>query len=225
MKPFSPAWHHATPHGVLSAIHLPDSPDPVPESVLNQLHESEREHARTLGGYRQVHFVGGRLALLAARRQVGAPAGPILPDERGTPVCADGWTVSISHKKPLAIGMIARDVLGTLGVDLEEIAPERPNIVERVLRPAEMEAIADLEGTRRWNAILLRFSTKEAIYKALDPHVRRYVGFKEAEVIPELSGRSQVTLHLEQGEGPFSVDARYAWLHGYLVTSVRIRQG
>lgn len=223
MKPFTLAWHHANPHGVLSAVHLPDSPDPVPDGVLGALPQEERAHALTLGGYRQVHFVGGRLALRAARRQLGAPLGAVLPDERGTPVAPEGWSVSVSHKKPLAIAMVARDVDGTLGVDLEEPLPARPNIAERVLRPAELEEVADLDPARRWNAILLRFSMKEAIYKALDPYVRRYVGFKEAEVTPDLSGRASVRLDLEGGEGPFAVDARYDWLHGFLVTSVRIK--
>ncbi|MEZ4241894.1 MAG: 4'-phosphopantetheinyl transferase superfamily protein, partial [Myxococcota bacterium] len=87
----------------------------------------------------------------------------------------------------------------------------------------ELEAIADLDDGRRWIALLVRFSIKESIYKALDPYVSRYVGFHEAQVDPDLQGAARVELFLTQGEGPFTVEARYEWLHGRLVTSARIR--
>ena len=40
---------------------------------------------------------------------------------------------------------------------------------------------------------------------------------------PDLSGTAAVVLHLERGEGPFHVRARYVWLRGRIFTSVRIR--
>ncbi len=222
MKPFSLAFHHATPHGVLSAVHLPDAPDPVPEQVLSRLHPAEAKHAVTLGGFRQVQFVGGRLALRAARQQVSAPLSPVLSDPRGTPLGPPGWTVSVSHKRTIAVAMVARTHDGTLGVDIEDPGPARLGIADRILRPEELAAIADLDDTHRWNAILLRFSIKESIYKALDPYVRRYVGFLEARVTPDVNGRADVQLELKKEEGPFLVNARHAWLHGRLLTSVRI---
>ncbi len=70
---------------------------------------------------------------------------------------------------------------------------------------------------------MLRFSIKESIYKALDPYVHRYVGFHEAEVHPDLQGTARVELRLKNGEGPLQVDARYHWIRGRILTSVRIR--
>lgn len=226
--PFDIAFHHATPHGVLSAVDLPatveDRDDPVPAAVLDRLHPDERAHALTLGGLRRVSFVGGRLALRAAAAQLGLRLHAVLPDDRGAPVPPPGFAVSISHKRTLAVGMVARDTDGTLGVDLEESGPPRLRIADRVLRPEELEAIAPLPDDRRWIALLLRFSTKESVYKAVDPYVRRWVGFDEASVTPGLTGRSTVRLHLARGEGPFDVDARYHWLRGWLLTSVRIQR-
>lgn len=222
LQPFTTAFHLATPHGAASAVHLPDAKDPVPDAILDQLHGAEADHARTLGGYRQVQFVGGRLALREARRQLGAPLGPVLPDARGTPVLPEGWVGSVSHKRTLAIAMAARRHDGTLGIDLEDRAPARLRIADRILRPDELAALEALPERERWHALLLRFSVKESIYKALDPYVRRYVGFQEAEVDLALDGMAQVTLHLEHDEGPFAVDARYQWLPGRVLTSVRI---
>jgi 4'-phosphopantetheinyl transferase EntD len=219
---FQPLDLLATPHGVVVAVSIPDRPDPVPEAVLATLADAEARHAITLGGYRQVQFVGGRIALREARRQLGAPLGPILPDARGTPVLPTGFVGSVSHKRDLAIAMVALDDGRTLGVDLEEHGPPRPSIAPRVLRPVELEAIAGLPEARAWIQTVLRFSIKESIYKAIDPWVRRFVGFDEAEVHPDLAGRADVTLHLAHGEGPFDIDARYAWWRGRLVTSVRV---
>ena len=71
--------------------------------------------------------------------------------------------------------------------------------------------------------VLLRFSIKEAIYKAVYPYVRRYVDFSEAHVTPDPDGQAEVTLRLSQGEGPFRVEARYYWLDGRVLSTVRIR--
>ena len=224
MKPFQVAFFHATPHGVCAAIHLPGTNEPVPEAFLSELAPEESEHARTLKGYRQPEFVGGRLALRAAFRSMGIAPPTVLPDERGQPQFPAGLVGSVSHKRDLAIAMVARETDGTLGVDLEDPGPARPGIASHILRPAELALVQSLESEeRQWVATLIRFSVKEAIYKALHPWVRRYVGFKEAEVQLSIDGHTDVELHLEKGEGPFVIDARFAWLHGRLLTSARIR--
>jgi 4'-phosphopantetheinyl transferase EntD len=225
VTPFTISFHHATPHGVVTAVHLPDAPDPVPEAVLSRLPEVESAYARTLRGYRQVQFVGGRVAMRLACEQVGSRPPPLLPDDRGAPRIPPGLVGSISHKNTLAVAMAARAAQGTLGVDLEDYGPPRPGIATRILTATELRDVDALGGERRWFGVLVRFSIKEAIYKALDPYVHRYVGFHEAEVYPDLYGGARVALSLTGGEGPFQVDARYEWLRGRLLTSVRIRPG
>jgi enterobactin synthetase component D len=223
LTPFAIAYHHATAHGVLTAVHIPDSPDPVPEDVLARLPKREAAFAKTLRGYRQVQFMGGRIAVRRACEQMGLNPQDILADDRGAPQMPAGTVGSISHKRTIAVGMVARAVDGTLGVDIEEYAPARLSIASAVLTEPEIAAISHLDDERRWIATLLRFSIKESIYKALDPYVRRYVGFHEARVTPDLHGHADVELSLVNGEGPFLVDARYEWLHGRLLTTVRIR--
>lgn len=218
------AFQHASPHGVLTAVHIPDSPDPVPDEVLAALPPAEAAYARDLRAYRQVSFVGGRIALRNACAQLGYQVPPILPDDRKRPVLPPTLAGSISHKRTLAIGMASLASHGTLGVDLEDYEPTRLSIASSVLTEREQRQIADLPDLRKWIALLVRFSIKESVYKALDPYVRRYVGFQEAEVEPDLQGSARVALQLAGGEGPFEVDARYEWLHGRLLTSVRIRK-
>ena len=157
------AFHHASAHGVITAIHIPDAPDPVPETVLAHLPAPEAEYARTLRAYRQVSFVGGRLALRHACLQLGHQVPPILPDGRGRPRIPPGLSGSISHKRDLAVGMASLSTHGTVGVDLEDYAPARPGIASQVLCGPELAAIAELPYNRRWIALLVRFSIKESI--------------------------------------------------------------
>lgn len=160
MSLFQVAYHHATPHGVVTAVHIPDSPEPVPDEVLATLLEPEAEFARELRGYRQVQFVGGRLALRQACGQLGVRAGPLLSTPRGAPVLPEGLAGSVSHKRDLAIAMACRTTGYTLGVDLEDYGPERLRIAEHVLTPAERAALDGLEPSRAWISLLLRFSIK-----------------------------------------------------------------
>jgi len=223
LESFRLAFQHAGPHGVLVAFHIPDSPDPVPAEVLERLHPAEAELAREHRGYRQGQFVGGRLALRRACEQLGEQPPAILSTPRGAPIVGDRLVGSVSHKRNLAVGMAARPNDGSLGVDIEDYRPMRLSIQDSILRPEEVERIAHLPDERRWIALMLSFSLKESIYKALDPYVQRYIGFHEASVDLDLQGRADVTMHLTKGEGPFWVDARFAWLHGRVVSTVRAR--
>ena len=158
----------------------------------------------------------------AACGQLGVRAPDLIRTERGAPVMPQGLIGSVSHKRGLAVAMVARDDQGTLGIDLEDYEPERLGIASKVLTPGEQEAVAALPPENRWMGVLIRFSIKESIYKAVDPYVGRYVGFSEAVVNPELQGIAKAELRLANGEGPFKINARYTWLGGRLLTSVRL---
>lgn len=220
--PFTSLPLIAGPHGVIGLVRLPDSADPVPEEVLGRLHPEEAEYARALRGYRQVSFVGGRLALADALATLGVPRVPVLPDERGTPILPDGLTGSISHKRTLAVGLAALAPSHVrVGIDLEDLDPPRPQVAPRVLRPAELSEIAQLPEDRRWIDLVIRFSAKEAIYKAIDPFVRRWVGFDEASVEPQVDGTLQLALHLTPPAPGLEVTGRFRWLPGHVLTTVR----
>lgn len=223
MIPFRAAFSKAVHFGHLAAFHLPDSKEPVPEDVLSLLEGPEREHALSLNGYRQVDWVGGRLALRGALNAMDRRSPPLLVDAWGAPELPRGISGSISHKRTLAVALTARSKHGRLGLDLEDLAPERMAIAERVLLPEELSAVMSLPEYRRWTALVLRFSMKEAVYKALHPYVHRYVGFDEALIRPDIDCTASVELRLKQGEGPFRVEGRYLWLPGRILTMVRIR--
>jgi 4'-phosphopantetheinyl transferase EntD len=88
----------------------------------------------------------------------------------------------------------------------------------------ELAEIAHLSGEERGREVLLRFSAKEAVYKAIDPFVRRYVGFLEVEVSPRPDGSAAFASLLPIGEGPFVVDVRWRRFDGVVLTTARVER-
>ena len=225
MNDFSVCMKDAQEHGVLIGISLPLSPDPVPEWALARLFPEEQAFARGLRGYTQVQWVGGRLAAQKAVRGLGQDPSPILSDQRGAPMVApdSGLSLSIAHKQDMAVALVARLQHGALGVDLEDLEPARMRVAERVLTPTELEAVSQLPVERQWISVVVRFSLKEAIYKALAPRLQRYIDFSEAEVEPVPDGTARVRLALVEGLPPTHLGARYTWLPGRVLSTVRAR--
>ncbi|MBM4280417.1 MAG: 4'-phosphopantetheinyl transferase superfamily protein [Deltaproteobacteria bacterium] len=163
---------------------------------LDALPAAERALAAPWGARRRATFAAGRHALrgaLVAAGVVGVPdvIGPILRDDRGAPVLPPDLPgdlrVSVSHKDSHAAALVARvDDGGVhIGVDLELDAgwtrARVDGIARQTLRPAELDALPDDDVARR-RAVLVRFSAKESLYKAVDKTLRRYVGFHEVGV-------------------------------------------
>jgi 4'-phosphopantetheinyl transferase EntD len=86
-----------------------------------------------------------------------------------------GRSGSISHKGACAIAIAAPAALGNLGIDMERAIAPRGDIGARILTPREPAVVG------KW--LTRVFAIKEAVYKAVDPIVRRYVGFQEVEVV------------------------------------------
>lgn len=160
----------ATPHGEAIVLVLDDV-----DAALARLPAAEQQLARALPEVRRRELVTGRTALHVALDDF---AFAILPDDRGAPVLPAGYAGSVSHKGTWAAAIVAPSAVGFVGLDLERAAPPRMDIASRILTPRERERLPGGDG----RAVTLRFAIKEAIYKAIDPVVRRYVGFTEVEV-------------------------------------------
>jgi 4'-phosphopantetheinyl transferase EntD len=176
LRPWTPteARH---PDGVLVWVRL-EGPPPG-----GALHPDEAARAATWHPKRQATWTGGRLALRAALRACGVAADdPLLPDDRGAPRLPPGVAASLSHTGDLAVALAAPAAGFRLGIDIERLAPARLNVVDFVLTDAEKALFDALPEDDRWPSLLLRFSVKEAIYKVLDPSLRRWIGFEEVEI-------------------------------------------
>jgi len=214
-------FEHVLPAGTCVAVSLPAGDDFAPPAAL---HPDEAAFVHASPAARRATFMGGRVAMRAALVAQGADAAetgvPILSTPRGAPAMPPGFVGSISHKRELAVAIVARAAptpLATIGIDVEVARPLRSDIAPRVLTPAERAALAGLDGAARDAAILFRFAAKEAIYKALDPRVQRLVSFQEAEIVTDPRGGFGAHLSLARGEGPFSVHLHEVRAHGLVI--------
>eukprot|EP00804_Cyclotella_cryptica_P006753 CCRYP_015719-RA/>CCRYP_015719-RA protein AED:0.37 eAED:0.54 QI:0/0/0/1/1/1/3/0/445 len=120
-----------------------------------------------------------------------------------------------------------------VGIDLERIDDERGERIRRkVLTEREQEELGGLEtlGISRGEEVMLRFSLKESVYKAMHPVLCEYVGFQEAEVHPLADGTALVRLNFLKDRDSLSPRTRSmvvrsaSWrrVNGFFLTSASV---
>jgi 4'-phosphopantetheinyl transferase EntD len=223
---FATRFVRELPLGTCVAVSLPAGET---FALPGELHPDEAAFARELPAGRRGTWVGGRLALRAALSAVGGPTAlPLLATPRGAPALPAGFIGSISHKRELAVALAARadaGVRATLGIDVEIPRPFRQDVSRMVLTADERAALAALDPAARDREVLRRFATKEAIYKALDPWVGRFVSFQEVAVASAGEGGRgglRATLALKGGEGPFAVELHDASATDVVLIAARV---
>ena len=206
-------------------------------TLLTGLPDEERALQVPWGEPRARTFAAGRHVLRAALRETGVDVqGPIMKTPRGAPLLPEGVLASVSHKDELAVAIACLDdgEGARIGVDVElfedarvKAGGKRIDVSRHVLTSRELAELTGLDDERRHRALLTRFSLKEALYKALDPFVQRYVGFLEVEARVHDDGTASFLLALTHGEGPFVVDGAWAIVEDPMpsvITLVRVRR-
>ena len=215
-------FERITAHGRCVAVALPEDDAALDAMAAATLLDAERAHAATLLPVRRRTWIGGRVALRKALAAEGLAAPAVLADDRGAPGVPPTVVASISHKGSVALALVAPATAARIGVDVELDEPHRQDIAARILRPEELAELDALPAADRMRELLLRFSAKESVYKAVDPFVRRYVGFHEVALRVRADGTAEVTPYLAKGEGPFSFDVRWQREGALIVTSARV---
>ena len=149
---------------------------------------------------RRTYFALGRAAARDALAELGLPEVVIGRGPAGEPLWPDGIVGAISHAGDTAVAVVGRNTdYAGLGVDVEELARGPSARAARlVCRPSEMEW-ADVEaGTRR---LTMLFSAKEAVFKAVFPMSRVWLGFADAE-LAWVAERCGFDARLLKGAGP-----------------------
>jgi 4'-phosphopantetheinyl transferase EntD len=185
--------------------------------------DEERAFARDLAEARRATWVGGRVALRAAIAHLGVSAGSVLATPRGAPALPAGVVGSIAHKDTLAVALAARDEGATLGVDVELDRAPRVDVSGRVLGDAERARLDALAPDARPRELLTVFAAKEAIYKALDPWLGRFIAFKEVET-SRADGELAAVFAPREGEPAFSLELVEVPLEGLVLVAARARR-
>ncbi|MFT3691696.1 MAG: 4'-phosphopantetheinyl transferase superfamily protein [Kofleriaceae bacterium] len=195
-----------TPHGTAAIVELDDHEI---DAALAVLPDEEQRAAEKLSGVRRRELVAGRTAMHCLIAEA------VLSNERGAPILPAGKSGSISHKLTRAAALVADAHHGHVGIDLERTAATRLDIGKRILTVNEPK----VQG-----AELLRvFAIKEAIYKAIDPIVRRYVGFQEVELVVGEGGEVGVTI-VDPVKLPVIVEAWWTRVDDHWLATARGRK-
>jgi 4'-phosphopantetheinyl transferase EntD len=153
--------------------------------AMQQLTPEEHVMAASYGHKRIRTFAAGRLLLRTACADVGADVQTIGRSARGAPLLPARVRGSISHKDDWAAAWAMNPVDSDMhiGVDLELDDPLSIDIARHILTDDERSGLPADEDERR-RCLLQMFALKEALYKAIDPFVHRFVGFHEVQLGP-----------------------------------------
>lgn len=178
---------------------------------------------------RQAEYLAGRLCARAALlRLTGTALVPATGADRA-PQWPAGCSGSISHGSGWAGAIVAQahDWRG-LGLDVEKLLPaaRAERLAAEILTPAELLRLQELPAGQRAQRISLTFSSKESLFKALYPLVRRHFYFQDAELLEvaadgSLSLRLLVDLHPDWPAGS-QLAGQFSEFDGYLLSLVGI---
>lgn len=187
----------------------------------------EREAVARAVTKRQNEYWATRHLARLALGELGFAPGPVLNHTDRSPQWPTGALGSISHTDGwcgVAVARAGTDGLLGLGIDAERVNPMSDGVVERVLTTTEQSLVND-SGDAVANAVL-RFSAKEAVYKAIFPQVKRFVGFLEVEIVlrePGIFGASFVSSQLMRELDATRLKGRYWVGSGLCITAVVLR--
>jgi 4'-phosphopantetheinyl transferase EntD len=144
---------------------------------------------------RKAEFAAGRAAARRAMEGLGCAACAIPVASDRAPVWPENVRGSLSHAGDLAVAIVgrARD-FQAIGLDMEPDEDLPLDLLSSVLTAAERAAVAQhADGLRAARRV---FCAKEAVFKALYPGLRRFVGFDAAQmpILPPARGVANVDL-------------------------------
>lgn len=179
---------------------------------------SERAALAGMSTVRSAAYSSGRRVAHAALSALGLDHAAV-PRQGRLAVWPEGVVGSIAHSGDLAVALLGcASRFAAVGIDVERCQRVGERAAGRVLTPSEHEHLSlDDEAT-------LRFSAKEAVYKAVNPLVGEYLGFQDVEIALGETGRYSAsttrpcasTSAVERGEG-FCIGAYGHWLTAFLL--------
>lgn len=187
----------------------------------------EPEEATALGEVssdRSRQFSSGRRAAHTALQHLSIEDYVVGRTER-LPSWPTGVIGSISHSDSLAGAAVGRsETYMGMGIDLVPIAAVSEKVSQRLLLDPELKWVREM-GSGDWRTAL--FSAKESVYKAVNPVVGEYLGFRDVTVSVVPDALEFFAATLETRESSEIVDAGHGFIHrveGHWLTVFVVRQ-
>ncbi len=133
---------------------------------------------------RKLHFFLGRISAKEALAQIGIYNFPVLKGTNNEPLWPEGICGAITHTGNIGMACVApKAIVSGIGIDIERITEKVSwDIVDRVCLPEEKKWVSEVPESK-YQRLLMVFSAKESIFKALFPQNPIFFGFHEAELL------------------------------------------
>lgn len=185
------------------------------------VYPEEEVHIANASTKRQREFRAGRCCLRIALSRMSVTDYPILVGDDRSPRLPDGIVGSLSHTECYCgVALARKGAVLSLGLDVETVGHTEPDVWRHILTRSESEWIESLPYSQQlWYRHMI-FSAKESLYKCEYQLTRRWLGFHDVEIAPDItSGIFDVRFLSDVGRA--SADG-YARAGRYLFKDVRI---
>ncbi|UXY11697.1 4'-phosphopantetheinyl transferase superfamily protein [Kosakonia sp. ML.JS2a] len=151
---------------------------------------------------RRAEYLAVRYAARRLLEDAGC-AGHVGTAASRAPVWPTGWCGSLSHTGNHAIAVIAPSHTGlTPGIDIEMLAPGTMRETATIFTDTKEQSLLANCGIPYETALLIAFSVKESLFKALYPEAGCFFGFDAARVCSIEPATQRITLELTQSLTP-----------------------
>jgi len=151
---------------------------------------------------RRAEYLAARYAARCLLQEAGCQ-GSVGSLPNRAPLWPAGWRGSISHTDEYAIAVIVQENANlSPGIDIEKLDPTTMlEIASMFTTPGEQSLLARTELPYE-TALLIAFSSKESLFKALYPEVNHFFGFDAAQVCHIDVTANTLTLELTRTLAP-----------------------
>lgn len=171
---------------------------------------------------RRAEYLAGRYCCATLLAALEAPTAVPSGADRA-PCWPAGFTGSLSHCAGQAIALVTRQEQGWPGIDIENFNGELMRESAGMMTQPEERARLRAAPLDYEVALLLAFSAKESLYKALYPQVKRFFGFESASITDIDAQRHRFRIMLNETLTPelrqgFSIEGQYQFDGNTMIT-------
>ncbi|MDR7342781.1 4'-phosphopantetheinyl transferase EntD [Pantoea alhagi] len=172
------------------------------DALFTQLSIPFPEMLKPAVAKRRADYLAGRYAARQLLQSVGCESAVAMGADRA-PVWPVGWWGSISHTEKWAIAILAPYRANIhLGVDIETLRPEVMREIATTFTTASERDLLATRGLPCETALLIAFSAKESVFKALYPQAQHIFGFEAAKLCELNPQQHRFTLELTRPLAP-----------------------
>ncbi|EAM9431580.1 TPA_asm: 4'-phosphopantetheinyl transferase superfamily protein [Salmonella enterica] len=174
---------------------------------------------------RKAEYLAARYAAQRVLLAGGCDRIPTTSSDR-SPIWPPGWCGSLSHTHEYAVAVVSPSESNlTPGIDIEVSSPDIMQKTAHIFACTDELDLFVTSDISYATALLVAFSAKESLFKALYPEVGRFFNFDVAKVCEIEPLNQEITMELTQTLTPnrvkgLKIKGYYFFLNGKVITLV-----